>query len=134
MTVSSRPSSIEAAERRSGRAIRFASRLVATAAAATWLFVIVAGAFENNSGDSGVVGWVLAGLVVLAVTGTALLYFNEGVGAFVLLVASAALAIFAFVTAGRNHFIAFAVSGAPFLAAGGLALVARWREAARKEV
>ena len=117
-----------AQDRKATRAIRLASRVIGSMAAALWIFVIIASVFEEEAGDGGLVGWVLGGLVLVGAAGVVVAYVNERLGAVILLAAGAALAVFAFVTAGRNHLLAFGVSGAPFLVAGGLALIASWRE------
>lgn len=61
-------------------------------------------------------------LVVLNVAGVLIAFRHERFGGRVLLATGVAFAVFALLTAGRNHWLAAAVSGGPFMLSGALFL------------
>lgn len=106
------------------RWVRRVARGLGTLAAAWWLFV---GAAEAIVGRE---PWTLEGaqlgvLIVANGAGVALAWWRERIGGTVLVVAGAALCLFAYLTAGHNKGLAVLVSGAPFLLAGVLILAGR---------
>ena len=101
---------------------------LSSAAAAFWLLIGVLGAFSEGE------PWttessLLAGLVLAATLATAISWRRLRAGAALLIIAGAAFCVFGYVTAGRNRWLAVAVSGLPFLAAGALLLVGARRAA-----
>jgi hypothetical protein len=102
------------------------ARGLGTLAAAWWLFVGAAEAIAGREPWT-LEGALLAILVVANGAGAALAWWREWIGGTVLIVAGAALCLFAYLTAGRNKGVAVLVSGAPFLLAGALILASRRR-------
>jgi len=108
--------------------IRWAARGLGTLAGAVWLLAIIGSAVVEPPDARATEGVVLAILVVMAVGGVVLAWFRGRLGGLVLLGAGLALAVFACLTAGRNHVVAVAVSGLPFVLAGVMFLVSSsWR-------
>jgi hypothetical protein len=70
-------------------------------------------------------GALLGALIVANVTGVLLAWWRARLGGTVLVLAGAALCVFAYVSAGHNKGFAVLVSGAPFLLAGVLILSSR---------
>ena len=68
-------------------------------------------------------GFLLSILVVLNIVGVIAAWKNEKAGSITILISSFALAIFAYISAGRNEAFAVAVSSGPFLLAGILFLI-----------
>ena len=109
---------------------RWSGRLLGGLATFWWVIAVVGGvlAGPDLAGDGGA-GSDLEGIGVVAlVAANALAYVHalvrEDRGAVLLVVTGAAFCGFAFATAGRNHLVAAAVSGVPFLLSGVLLLVA----------
>jgi len=101
----------------------WAGRIIGLAAALMWTFTLTATAIDEGIDGIRGEGAVLAGLMLIAITGVVIAFFNEQIGGSVALVAGIALTVFALVTAGRNHWLAVLVSGAPFLISGVLFLI-----------
>lgn len=110
-----------------GGGIRIAARLIGVAASSFWVFVLVTAAIVEGVRPIEVEGLLLAGLVLVATAGVVLSFFRERAGGILTLVVGITLALFALATAGRNHWLAVAVSGAPFMVAGILSVIASRR-------
>lgn len=107
-----------------GRAtISWTARVIGLTASLMWVTMLGAHLFEEGFQPLEAEGIILGAFIVIAVIGVATAFFNEDTGGSITLVAGVALTIFAVVTAGRNHWLAVMVSGAPFMAAGILFLV-----------
>jgi hypothetical protein len=102
------------------------ARGLGTLAAAWWLFIGAAEAIAGREPWT-MEGALLSVLIAANATGAALAWWREQIGGTVLVVAGAALCLFAYLTAGHNKGIAVLVSGAPFLLAGLLLLASGWR-------
>jgi hypothetical protein len=72
-------------------------------------------------------GALLGVLIVANVAGVVLAWWRGRLGGIVLILAGAALCVFAYLSAGHNKGFAVLVSGAPFLLAGVLILASRRR-------
>lgn len=101
----------------------WAARIIGLAATLMWTFVLVASAIDEGIDGFQGEGAILAGLILIAVTGVLTAFFNEEFGGTFTLVAGIALSVFAVVSAGRNHWLAVIVSGVPFVVAGVLFLI-----------
>jgi hypothetical protein len=88
-----------------------------------WTFTLTASAIDEGIEGIRGEGGVLAGLILIAVAGVVIAFFNEQMGGWVALLAGIALTVFALVTAGRNHWLAVLVAGAPFFVSGVLFLI-----------
>ena len=110
-----------------GGGIRITARLIGVTASAFWVFILVTGAIVEGVRPIEVEGLLLAGLVLVATAGVVLSFYRESAGGILTLVVGIALAAFALATAGRNHWLAVAVSGAPFMVAGLLSVIASRR-------
>lgn len=119
-----RLSSMHAAGSVSARRIRRAARIVGVSAATLWILIGVLGAIAAEETDSIVESLLLATFVLIAAGGVVFAFYREVVGGSVVLAAGIALTVFALVTASRNQWMAVLVSGAPFVIAGALFLVA----------
>lgn len=110
-----------------GRTLRLGTLLFATVAAALWLFVMtiqVVTGLQKNQDVFGQEGSLLALLVLVNVTGTAVGWWRTAAGSKILLLGGIALSLFSYAAAGRNRALAAAVSGLPFLLSGALLWVA----------
>lgn len=104
----------------------WAARIIGLAAALMWTFTLTASAIDEGVEGIQGEGAVLAGLILIAVVGVVVAFFNEQVGGSAALIAGIALSVFAAVTAGRNHWLAVLVSGVPFAVSGALFLIGVW--------
>ena len=108
-------------------------RGLGTALSAIWLFILLAGLIAGDDEltvdeeDAELQGAVLAALVLTAIAGFLLSFRRNEAGGVLTLVAGCLLCVFALVTAGRNHWLAVLVSGIPWIAVGGLTLLAGHR-------
>jgi hypothetical protein len=106
--------------------IELVARTIGVLAATLWLLPLVGallGGDENSDGHiaEGIGVGVLAVANIVAV---AIAWRRPALGGRLLLVTGALFCVFAFVTAGRNEWLAVAVSGGPFLLSGTLFFVA----------
>lgn len=106
--------------------LRWAARIWGTTVASFWgltlLLHAVGDAQEIANEPFMIEGLVLSLLVIAAVLATVHAWTYEFHGGIALLVVGMALAVFALMTAGRNHWFAVAVSGLPFVVSGMLFL------------
>lgn len=98
--------------------ISWTARVIGLTASLMWLTMLGAHLFEEGIMPLEAEGMTLGALILIAVAGVVTAFFKEDTGGSITLVAGIALSIFALVTAGRNHWLAVMVSGAPFAAAG----------------
>jgi hypothetical protein len=109
--------------------VRWIARILGTAAAVFWVLALTASAIgEASQGlfKFTLVGLVLGSLNLMAAIGAVLAWKTERTGGIILTLAGIGLFIFALVEADFNKLFAALISGAPFLVAGILYLVA-WR-------
>lgn len=99
-------------------ASRRAARLLGGGAAAWWAVTLAASLVVEGVETITVEGSLLAGLVVVAVLGVVSAFRWQLAGGIITTAAGVAFSGFALATAGRNHWFAVAVSGAPFAIAG----------------
>ncbi len=119
---------MSASTARSGRGLIIAARVIGTAAAGFWALVLVGSAFGADSGESAdaesavveTVGVVSLALMSVAAVGVA--WWRPRPGGVLVLAAGLAFVFFALLSAGRNHLLAAATSGGPFVLAGTLFL------------
>jgi len=83
-----------------------------------WVFSLGAHAFLDDPGELTGEGMLLGSLVLVCVTGLILAWYKEKPGGIVTIIGGLALSVFAYISAGRNEWLAVLVSGAPFLLAG----------------
>ena len=104
-----------------------AARGLGSLAAAFWLATLLVGALASvlsgEPPDAPALGAILMVLVVAASAGVGVGWRRERLGGVVTLASALALATFAYVTAGRNKWLAVSISAGPFLLAGLLFLV-----------
>jgi hypothetical protein len=93
--------------------------------AGVWWLVSMVGQLVAGKEPPTIEGVLLGALTVACLAGVGLAWWRAGLGGAVLAVAGAALCVFAYLSAGRNKWVAVLVSGAPFLLAGVLLLVGR---------
>jgi hypothetical protein len=116
-------------ERSKSSAWGVAARIVGTTASIWWIFVLVVTALTEGLDTIEAEGMVLGALILFAVIGVAIGFAREDTGGVIALVAGVALAVFAVITAGRNHWLAVLVSGGPFILTGVLFLLSAHRNA-----
>jgi hypothetical protein len=125
---------IRSAGDRATKWIRWLARGIGSVAAAWWLFIgimeVVWPHTPEASPEASLEGALLAGLMGVAILGTLVAWWREGIGGSILVAGGVALCIFAYVSAGHNKGFAVLVSGAPFLVAGALFL-ASWQRSRR---
>lgn len=92
------------------------ARTVGFVASFAWMFILVASLIEEGFNTDDTEGLMLTGLVLACVFGVVIGFANSQIGGTITLVAGIALALFAAATAGRNHWLAVLISGAPFIA------------------
>jgi hypothetical protein len=114
--------------RTTDRFIRWTARIIGLTASLMWLFILIASLIEEGFGAIETEGMVLGALVGVAVIGVVVGISNEETGGAIALVAGIALAVFAAVTAGRNHWLAILVSGVPFMISGTLFMLSARRD------
>ncbi len=108
-------------------------RVLGTVLSVVWLLVLLAGLiagddeFAVDEEGATAEGVVLTALVLAAIAGFALSLRRPHLGGRIILAAGSLLCIFAVVTAGRNHWLAVLVSGAPWLVVGASILLAARR-------
>ena len=107
------------------RRLRWIARGSGTFAGAGWLLSGITHALWEREPWT-IEGALLAVLVVANLGGVALAWWRARIGGTVLVVAGAALCVFAYVTAGHNKGFAVLVSGAPFLLSGILLFASEW--------
>lgn len=103
------------------------ARTIGTLAAALWTVPLVAtllGADDPGTDGPGTEGVGVGILAVANIAAVAIAWHNPRLGGLLLLGTGAVFAAFAIVTAARNHWLAVAVSGGPFLLAGVLFVIA----------
>lgn len=103
--------------------IKWMARLIGLTASLMWLTMIGADLVVEGILPLEPEGIILGVLILAAVSGVATAFINDDVGGSITLVSGIALSVFALVTAGRNHWLAVLVSGAPFMVAGALFLI-----------
>ena len=108
--------------------IRTVARAFGVTLVAAWAFILLAETVAEGLASVGSEGIILAFLVLVASVGVALCFTHETAGGVLTVFAGLALAVFALVTAGRNHWNAVMVAGVPFIAAGSLILFAARRD------
>jgi hypothetical protein len=74
-------------------------------------------------------GALLGALIVACLAGVGLAWWRVRLGGVVLAVAGVALCVFAYLSAGRNQWVAVLVSGAPFALSGVLLLLSKRQKA-----
>lgn len=107
--------------------LRWTGLSLATLASTLWVAVFVAGGLvgDEHAVEADVAEGV--GVTVLAlvnVVATAVAWHRPRLGGRLLVATGTCLAAFALLTAGRNHALAMASSGGPFLLAGVLLVLA----------
>ena len=118
----------------SGQRIAMTARVVGGLAAVMWLLPLVGELIGGDSaGDSGGDGTVAesvgVGLLATAnVVAIVVAFRRPLLGGRLLLVTGTLFSVFAFITAGRNEWLAVGVSGAPFLLSGALFVAAARRD------
>jgi hypothetical protein len=106
-----------------------AARIVGTLTALSWVFILVASLIAEGFDSIEAEGMVLVALILFAVIGVAIGFTREDTGGVIVLAAGVALAVFAVIAAGRNHWLAVLVSGGPFILTGALFLISAHRNA-----
>jgi len=114
--------------RTTDRFIRWTARIIGLTASLIWLFILIASLIEEGFGAMVTEGMMLGALVGIAVIGVVVGISNEETGGAIALPAGIALAVFAAVTAGRNHWLAILVSGGPFMISGTLFMLSARRD------
>ena len=114
--------------RTTDRFIRWTARIIGLTASLMWLFILIASLIEEGFGAMVTEGMMLGALVGIAVIGVVVGISNEETGGAIALPAGIALAVFAAVTAGRNHWLAILVSGGPFMISGTLFMLSARRD------
>ncbi len=106
--------------------IELVARTIGVLAAVLWLLPlagVLIGGDPNSDGNVaeglGVGAFAMANIVAVAIA-----WRHPVLGGRLLVVTGALFCVFAFVTAGRNEWLAVAVSGGPFLLSGTLFVVA----------
>lgn len=94
------------------------ARVIGLAASLLWVFTMIGHLLEEGFTPLDAEGTILGAFILIAVIGVAVGFFNEDTGGSIALVAGLALSVFAVMTAGRNHWLAVLVTGAPFAVAG----------------
>lgn len=110
---------------RAARWLRWLARGIGSLAAGFWLLIALLGAVRGSEPwtlESG----ILTGLIVASVIGTAVGWYRERLGGFLLVMIAIAHSTFAYFAAGHNKGLAMAVTGGPFLIVGVLFLASWW--------
>lgn len=107
-----------------GRAtISWTARVIGLAASLLWVFTMIGHLVEEGFAPLEAEGLMLGSFILIAMTGVFTAFFNEDTGGSIALVAGIALSVFAALSAGRNHWLAILVTGAPFVVSGALFLI-----------
>ncbi len=106
--------------------IELVARTIGVLAATLWLLPLVAGLIGGDPNSDGNIaeGIGVGVLAVANIVAVAIAWRHPALGGRLLLVTGALFCVFAFVTAGRNEWLAVAVSGGPFLLTGTLFVLA----------
>jgi CHASE2 domain-containing sensor protein len=91
-----------------------------------WIFSLIATGIGEVSGGEYQWDWegiALAGLIAVEAIGIVIAWEREKIGGAVIAVTSIILCVFAYFSAGHNHWFAVLVSGVPFLISGVLFLL-----------
>jgi hypothetical protein len=106
--------------------IELVARTVGGLAAGLWLLPLVGVLVGGDSNSDGNIaeGLGVGVLAVANIVAVAIAWRRPALGGRLLLVSGALFCVFAFVTAGRNEWLAVAVSGGPFVLSGTLFVVA----------
>ena len=106
--------------------IELVARTIGVLAATLWLLPLVAGLIGGDPNSDGNIaeGIGVGVLAVANIVAVAIAWRRPALGGRLLLVTGALFCVFAFVTAGRNEWLAVAVSGGPFLLSWTLFVVA----------
>ncbi|RMF69345.1 MAG: hypothetical protein D6743_01960 [Calditrichaeota bacterium] len=106
-------------------ALRWSARGVGSLAAASWLFVIIAGAVAKEEPWTSE-STVLTVLGAASALGVLIAWRKEGLGGLLLVACGIAGNIFGWIAAGRNKAVAMLVTGGPFVVAGLLFIGSWW--------
>lgn len=109
-----------------GKWPRWLARGLSTLPAAWWLFIGIASGISERGPWTWESGIVVV-MIILAVVVTAVAWWRAGAGGFLMILFGLAFSSFAYISAGRNEWLAVLVSGVPFLVAGIFFLVS-WRQ------
>jgi hypothetical protein len=119
---------VEEGMERIGRrpSIERVARTIGGLAAVLWLLPLAGALFGGDpNGDGNVAEGIGVGVLAVAnIVAVAIAWRHPVLGGRLLVVTGALFCMFAFVTAGRNEWLAVAVSGGPFLLSGTLFVVA----------
>ena len=107
--------------------LRWIGRGLGALATAWWLLMGI-GEIVSPHAPMSLEGVVLAVLMGVAMLGFLIAWWREGIGGGILIGSGITLAIFAYITAGRNRGMAAGVASGPFLLAGVLFLILRGRK------
>lgn len=105
------------------RLVRSSARIIGATASVGWLFILISSLVVEGWSTLEGEGVVLGALILLAIIGVAVAFAAENSGGSIAFVAGLALSVFAVITAGRNHWLAVLVSGAPFVVSGALFII-----------
>jgi hypothetical protein len=106
--------------------IELVARTIGVLAATLWLLPLVGALLGGDPNSDGHVaeGIGVGVLAVANIVAVAIAWRHPALGGRLLLITGALFCVFAFVTAGRNEWLAVGVSGGPFLLSGTLFLAA----------
>lgn len=102
---------------RTAKWLRWLARGLGSLAAAGWLFVVVASAFDEP-GPVTLEGGIVAALALVAAVSVGIAWWREGLGSALVIASALAYMVFAYLSAGQRRGMAMATSGGPFLVAG----------------
>jgi len=98
--------------------IRIFARIIGLLASIFWGGSLLLHVIFEKEKDLSLEGFLLTILVVLNIVGVITAWKNEKTGSIIIIISSIALAVFTYISAGRNEAFAVLVSAGPFLAAG----------------
>jgi len=101
----------------------WAARVLGTLLVVVWLFVMISTSV-NEAGEPLVwQSYVMGAATIILIAGVILAWFKEKAGGIMLIIAGIAFAIWSYMEAGHNEWLAFLISGFPYFIAGILFLI-----------